>query len=482
MASGDKKLSARDEADMLRKAADIVERDGMKVATRAEGDTDAVLKGAAAPFVTTGPVCRDSEGFSLLKAVGAARGFIPRDQAKAELNACEQFEKALRDTRCDPDKREPGSIMVPFAMDHLPSETAKHEGAVVMKSMWQAGVAGFDPDEALWLARRLQQGTIQKTAMSYLSDSIGGTLVPPPVQGELIELVRPRECLMAAGATSVPIPANGRITWPRHTGATSFYWVGENTAITESNPTTGQVAMQARKGGVLTRVPNELFKFANVAADGLIRTDMAKSIALGIDYAGLYGTGSAAQPKGLTLYTGANEVIDYKGVSPAPKGIGANGNRLRPEDGYRMIGLIEDRNFDFKGWIFRPTLANNIQGYRGDAAAPDDAAANFVTNLTRAIGDRMPGDNWCGFKVTKSAVVRNTRSKGSASNLTEVIGGQWEHLLVGTYGAVEIASSVHGDTTFPQDQTLIRALVFTDVVPRYEGAFVWYDLLLNSVN
>ena len=119
------------------------------------------------------------------------------------------------------------------------------------------------------------------------------------------------------------------------------------------------------------------FPSASVAADALIRNDMAKTIALGVDHAGLYGAGNA-QPKGLTLYTGSNEVVQYKDVTPAPKGIGANGNTLRPEDGYRMIGLIEDRNFEFEGWIFRPTMANNVQGYRADAAAPADAAGAFV--------------------------------------------------------------------------------------------------------
>jgi HK97 family phage major capsid protein len=459
--------TAREKADRILAERKAMKQDANTPVTRAV-PTDA-------PVVTTGPVGRDSEGFSLLKAVGAARGFIPREQAKGELDACEKFQKALEDTHAQPHNREPGSIMVPFAMNHLPTETANHAGAVLMKSMWNAGVSGFDPDEAMWLARRLSGGTVKKTAMSYLSDSIGGTLVPPPVQGELIELVRPRECLMQAGATSVPIPANGRITWPRQTGPTTFYWVGENTAVTESNPTTGQVAMQARKGGVLTRVPNELFRFASVAADGLIRTDMAKSIALGIDYAGLYGTGGAAQPKGLTLYTGTNEVIDYAATTnPAPSGIGALGNTLKPEDGYFMTGLVEDRNFDFKGWIMRPTLAQNITGFRADAAAPADKAGQFVHGMMRAMSDKLPGDNFCGYKVTKSAVVKNTQVKSSATNLTDVFGGQWEHLMVGTYGAVEIASSVHGDTTFPQDQTLIRSLVFCDIVPRYEGSFVWY--------
>ena len=143
-----------------------------------------------------------------------------------------------------------------------------------------------------------------KTAMSYLQDTIGGTLVAPPVQGELIDLIRPRECLLAAGATSVPLPPNGRMVFPAQTGPTSMYWVGENTAITESNPTTGQVAMQAKKGGVLVTVPNELLRYASVAADALIRTDTAKTISLGVDYAGLYGTGGAAQPFGLVNFTG----------------------------------------------------------------------------------------------------------------------------------------------------------------------------------
>lgn len=475
-------LTEDEEVALLEKATAIVKAKGTKPAPRttplSEEQAKALDKTQGAPWVTTGPVLKDSAGFSVLKAIGAQRGFIPRDQAKAELDACDQFEKALRETHTLPNNREPGSIMLPFAMNHLPDQTREHEGSVLIKSMWLRGMEGHDPDESLWLARRLQDGTVQKTAMSYLSDSIGGTLVPPPVQGELIELVRPRECLMQAGAMSVPIPANGRITWPRQTGPTTFYWVGENTAVTESNPTTGQVAMQARKGGVLTRVPNELFRFASVAADALIRTDMAKSIALGIDYAGLYGTGSSPQPKGLTLYTGTNEVIDYAGTTPAPSGIGTNGNTLKPEDGYFMVGLIEDRNFEFKGWIMRPTLANNITGFRADAAAPADKAGQFVQGMMRAISDKLPGDNFCGYKVTKSAVVKNTQSKGSASNLTDVFGGQWEHLMVGTYGAVEVASSVHGDSTFPQDQTLIRSLVFTDIVPRYEGAFIWYKQVL----
>ncbi len=439
--------------------------------------------GGNAPATQVDGFGQNSQGFRLTKAIAVQRGLLEETKARDDMEACRQFTKALRDANWLPDSVNTKSIMLPMGSSLLPDTVTQQAGFKVFKAMWAAGTQGFDRGEVEWLAKSLPADSLfRKTAMSYLQDTIGGTLVAPPTQGELIELVRPKEALMAAGVTRVPLPPNGRIVYPRQTGPTTMYWVGENTAGTESNPTTGQIALQAKKGMVLTRVPNELLKYSSAAADVLIRNDSSKTIALGVDYAGLYGTGSAAQPKGLSLYAGSNEVIDYKSVTPAPKGIATNGNRLRPEDGYRMIGLIEDRNFQFGKWIFRPTMANNIQGYRADAATPDDAAGSFVTAMMRAIGDKMPGDSFAGFPVVKSAVIRNTRSKGSASNLTEIFGGQWEHLLNGMYGAVEVATSTESDNAFIQDQTVIRTMVFTDFVPRYEGAFVWYDLLLNSMN
>ena len=449
------------------------------------------LQTKSAPFVTTGPV-GESRGYRLTKAIALSRGMIRRDAAKPEAEANERFCKALKAANyayagIDDD---PNAFVIPLGTQFLPPEVTETDDYVVCKSMWAAGAEGFDHDEGRWLAKKLlassggDPNSVQyKTAMSYLQDSIGGTLVAPPVQGELIELVRPRECLLAAGATSVPLPPNGRMSFPRQTSPTSMYWVGENTEITESNPGTGQISLQAKKAGVLVTVPNELLRYASVAADALIRTDTAKTISLGVDYAGLYGTGGAAQPQGLVTYTGTNQLIQYQSVTPAPKGIGTDGNTLRPEDGNRMIGLIEDRNFEFSGWIMRPTMANNILGYRADAVAAKDAAGGFVQSLMRAVTDRVPSDNWCGYKTTKSAVVRNNQTKGaSGATLTEVFGGQWEHLMVGMYGAVEFAASNQAGNTFAKDQTQIRALVHCDIAPRYESCFVWYGLLINNVN
>jgi hypothetical protein len=84
--------------------------------------------------------------------------------------------------------------------------------------------------------------------------------------------------------------------------------------------------------------------------------------------------------------------------------------------------------------------------------------------------------------VTKSAVISNSGTKGTGTGLADLFGGQWEHVLVGMYGAVEIATSTQAGNLFQQDQTGVRALLHADIVPRYEGAFVWYKQLLVQLN
>src|SRR5438094_9922558 len=43
------------------------------------------------PWVTSGPVCHDSAGYSVLKAAAFALGFVGADQAKEEIHAHQQL-------------------------------------------------------------------------------------------------------------------------------------------------------------------------------------------------------------------------------------------------------------------------------------------------------------------------------------------------------------------------------------------------------
>lgn len=426
--------------------------------------------------IRTGEDSLTSRGFSLVKAMGMVTNRLTADECKVEVEGLRSFTKAVDETGCRATALSSGTMLMPLGMNFLPEQVVTHEAYRTFRKSWDAGVAGYDPDEVAWLQRRL----VKSGGQSSLDDSIGGTLVAPPVQGELIDLVRPQEALIAAGATQVPLPPNGRIVYPAATSPTTAYWVGEKQTITDSEIGTGEVALMAKKLAVLVKVPNELFRFATVAADALIRKDASKSLALGLDNAALYGTG-ALQPKGLVSYTGTNELIDYAAITtPAPAGIGANGNTLQPQDGFRMAGLVEDRNFEFGGWVMRPILWGGIASRRAAAITANDEAGQFVQSQFREVGSGVT-PTWCGYKVTRSAVIRNDQVKGSSgATLTEAWGGQWEHLMLGMYGAIEITTGATGDTQLATDQTHVRVLMLCDSAPRYRGAFIYYKQLLRN--
>lgn len=462
--------TAREEAEQ-EAARTTRAREPVRLKAGAPGDP------AHAPHARRGEDPLTSRGFRLINLIGAIAGEVSAEDAKVELKAVADFRAALARHGAEPQMAGGRTALVPLASSFLPDAVTAEPEVAVMKALWAAD-GPADPDEVAWLGRRA--GLVRKSAQSYLDDSLGGSLVPPPQQGELIELMRPKEALVRAGATQVPLPPQGKIVYPRQTSPTTAYWVGESQQITDSTVGTGEVALQAKKLAVLVKVPNELFRFASVAADSLIRNDAAKSLALGFDYAGFYGGGGTFSPKGLVNYTGSNELIDYAGTTPTPSGVAANGNTVQPQDGLLMAGQIEDRNFECSGFVMRPLMWAAAATRRADAVTAADSKGPFVQSITRNIADGLP-NNWVGLPVTKSAVIRNNQTKGgSGATLTEIWAAQWEHILLGMYGAVEFKSSDVGDTPLANDQTWVRAILFCDVAPRYPGAVAYYKQLLVS--
>ena len=183
------------------------------------------------PWVTSGPVGRDSDGYSVLKAAAFALGYIGPDQAKEELHVHNQL-RDLYSTYGFVPHCGAQSFLVPLASQHLPAfdgRGARLRDEVRQKMLAQAD--RFDPDEANWIARRLGMRT---KALGALSDIAGGSLVPTPMMGELIDLQRNLEAFASAGAQEVALPPNGRLQFPKLTGGSTAYWVGEGTSITES--------------------------------------------------------------------------------------------------------------------------------------------------------------------------------------------------------------------------------------------------------
>ena len=134
--------------------------------------------------------------------------------------------------------------------------------------------------------------------------SAGGNLVATDLDaGSFIDLLRNASALDQAGAT-VLTGLTGNVAIPRQSGAGTAYWVAESGVPTESQQTVDQVSLTPKTVAAFTDYSRRLMLQSSIDVENMIRTDLATVLALKIDLAGLYGTGSNSEPLGLKLTTG----------------------------------------------------------------------------------------------------------------------------------------------------------------------------------
>ena len=134
--------------------------------------------------------------------------------------------------------------------------------------------------------------------------SAGGNLVANELlAGSFIELLRNRMAMMQAGVTMLT-GLQGNISVPRQSSAATAYWVGEGGSPTESQQGIDQINMTPKTIGAFVDYSRRLLLQSSIDVEGMVRADIARVIALELDRAAIYGTGSANQPLGLVNTTG----------------------------------------------------------------------------------------------------------------------------------------------------------------------------------
>ncbi len=426
------------------------------------------------PYIRTGEDINTSRGFSYVKLFGVLSHQLPADYAKVECMLVDKIKQSS--DKLGHQRAMTNSVMVPFSSDCLATTHNDPNLVAEVRDTVRAGIQGYDPEQVA--ALRCKHWGREK-ALSWIDETVGATLVAPPQQGELIEVLRNNEIFLQAGARTLGMPPNGRIIWPRQTGAATAYWVGESQAITDSTQATGDVILQAKKLGVLCKIPNELFRFASVSVEQFVREDMARVLALAMDKAFLDNVGSTLTPKGLINYTNIAH-FTATGV------VAADGNTFGVNDVANMIGTVEEQNAIFKAFIMRPLMYTALSTRRADVydGVTTSATGPFLFNTWRNLQEqyidpsRMGVGSLNGYPVYKSTQVSNTRVKGNGANLTYILGGDFSEYLIAMSGAMEFQLSNTGDTPLTNDQTWFRGILYCDGAPRHEASFVVCDQLL----
>lgn len=172
--------------------------------------------------------------------------------------------------------------------------SATHEeGSVSFGDLVRAKVAG-------------PRSEAEKRALSEGTDSAGGFTVPAPLSSQFVDRLRARSVAVQAGAQYVPMDS-ATFTMARLETDPTTGWRAENATLATGDPTFGRVHFVAKSLAGYIRVSRELM-FDSVNVGEMLETAFARSMAVELDRAAIYGDGTSNSPTGVWNTAGISTV------------------------------------------------------------------------------------------------------------------------------------------------------------------------------
>lgn len=300
-------------------------------------------------------------------------------------------------------------------------------------------------------------------ALSATVPSDGGYLVPEVYASEIIELLYPATVIFSLGARRLGM-SNGNMNIPKTKSGSRAMFVGENRAIPKSAPGFGNLKLSAKKLTALIPMSNDLLRSTNFDNDVIVGQDITKQMALGVDYGALQGKGGEFQPVGIT---------ENKGV------LNIDATKL-DTDYASSAGVLTAM---FPNYLVAAVLKNNVlAGSLGFVF--NTSVEQYFKNLRDQVGGFIFAEEMNKQHTLVGYPYRTTNLLETVGGKTKIIFGDWNDLVIGEQGALEIETSREGTWTdetgtlvsaFEHDQTLVRAINNVDAGLRHDESFAVAD-------
>jgi HK97 family phage major capsid protein len=219
-----------------------------------------------------------------------------------------------------------------------------------------------------WLSENTSYKAVNET-----TNTAGGYLVPDELVAELIFL---RETYGVVRQNATIRTMHSDTLWiPKNSASTTAYWVGESTAITQSQPTFDRVQVLAKKLGILTPVTSEINEDSIIEIGAALAQDMAWKFAQEEDRVCMIGSAANATDGNIDGFITANlGVASNAGSINAATGSAANYNAVTLANFRTMVGKLplyadnQDAKWYMSKAFFNDVVCNRLDALSGNAA------------------------------------------------------------------------------------------------------------------
>lgn len=264
----------------------------------------------------------------------------------------------------------------------------------------------------------------------------GGYLVGTQ-QGGIIDSLKNSALCLLLGATAI-FDLSGDMDYPKITGDSTAYWLGEGDDSTESKPTFGQIRMTPKTVACRCGISRRMMLQTRGLAEQVIRENIAQQIGIALDAAIINGSGSANQPRGILQTTGIGSVTLNAANSPTWANI---------------VAMETEVSTD-----------NALGGSLAYLTTPVIAGAMKLTDKGTDTGQFvLGGDNSDGkLNGYKCAVSNNVPEK-------HILFGNWADVIVGFWSGMDILVDPY--TNSAKGEIIVQVFLDVDVALRHAESF-----------
>jgi HK97 family phage major capsid protein len=291
----------------------------------------------------------------------------------------------------------------------------------------------------------------------------GGNLVATNLlASSFIEVLRNNTLIMNMGVTTLT-GLVGNVSLPRQITATQTYWVTEASSITEAEATFDQVTLSPKQIGARSQYSRLALQQTTPDIEGVVRNDLARVMALGIDLAAINGSGSSGQPTGILNTSGIGSVA--MGTNGAAFTDGASGSTSGLDQLISLEGKLDIANA-LNGNLYYLTNAKVISKLK----ALKSAYGEYLWSASDGVTTTGTPGGVNGYGVMRSNQVPATLTKGTGTALSALIFGNFSELLIGMWGALEILPNPYG-SGYNAGSVDIRAMQTCDIQVKHAASF-----------
>jgi len=147
-------------------------------------------------------------------------------------------------------------------------------------------------------------------ALAVGTDTAGGFTVPIETMGGVLQALVPASSLLQAGAAILPLSDGAKsYSFAATNVIPTASWRNENAQLTQSEPTFKNITVVPRDLAFMVKMSRELLA-DSPNAEVALQQAIAQALALEIDRAGLMGSGTAPEPRGLKNTVGIQTVTN----------------------------------------------------------------------------------------------------------------------------------------------------------------------------